>query len=264
MRITSDSEVSVWSPKRRRREQPLPSGAVHGRPRTGFISDCVRSNQSGEGFGVGGGMNVTARLIALLWSPLHLWNPLVLFRSEIDNVLTTHFTDGLIVLQSRKPCAAYICHREEVSCSRKPKSPYNGRKVTSDPRDGTAGRIHTEHRGGVGDIPAMQDSRNIPARDYKPGQEADRAGFEPAVTCATTVFKTVSFDRSDTCPYVSHRTTRTVGPVTKTRITVYNTLGPATPARTRPARPGREECERGRPGLRSPDPGARWGLRPPT
>lgn len=137
-------------------------------------------------------------------------------------------------------------------------------KVTSDPRDGTAGRIHTEHRGGVGDIPAMQDSGNLPARDYKPGQEADRAGFEPAVTCATTVFKTVSFDRSDTCPYVSHRTARKVGPVTKTRVTVYNTLGPATPARTRPARPGREECGRGRPGLSSPDPGARWGLRPPT
>ncbi len=29
---------------------------------------------------------------------------------------------------------------------------------------------------------------------------ADRAGFEPAVDCSTTVFKTVSFGRSDTCP----------------------------------------------------------------
>ena len=33
---------------------------------------------------------------------------------------------------------------------------------------------------------------------------ADRARFELAVACTTTVFKTVSLGRSDTCPYVRH------------------------------------------------------------
>ena len=41
---------------------------------------------------------------------------------------------------------------------------------------------------------------------------ADRARFELAVGCPTTVFKTVSLGRSDTCPYVRYNTwsTRTM------------------------------------------------------
>ena len=36
-----------------------------------------------------------------------------------------------------------------------------------------------------------------------PGCLADRVGFEPTVACTTTVFETVLFGRSSTCPSVS-------------------------------------------------------------
>ena len=62
-------------------------------------------------------------------------------------------------------------------------------------------------------------------RDCSQGiDSADRAGFEPAVTCATTVFKTVSFDRSDTCPSgvssrhaLYHTTSGSIEPPTECR-----------------------------------------------
>ena len=38
--------------------------------------------------------------------------------------------------------------------------------------------------------------------EWTPRGIADRARFELAVACTTTVFKTVSIDRSDTCPCV--------------------------------------------------------------
>ena len=62
-----------------------------------------------------------------------------------------------------------------------------------------------------GTIPQMPDRGYAGNRQkgfqamYPEPRYADRARFELAVACTTTVFKTVSLGRSDTCPYVPPR-----------------------------------------------------------
>jgi hypothetical protein len=50
---------------------------------------------------------------------------------------------------------------------------------------------------------APRSNTTSPALAGRARSLADRVGFEPTVPCSTTVFETVPFGRSGTCPFVN-------------------------------------------------------------